>query len=57
MLRDYHGGMEQGDRDELISRLRVIEGQPLAERADAYAQLHDALARELDGGPAVPPTA
>lgn len=49
--------MEQGDRDELISRLRVIEGQLLAERADAYAQLHDALARELDGGPAVPPTA
>lgn len=49
--------MEQGERDELISRLRVIESQPLAERADAYAQLHDGLARELDAGPAAPPTA
>ncbi|WP_165310924.1 hypothetical protein [Microbacterium protaetiae] len=49
--------MEQDERDELISRLRVIEEQPLAERADAYAQLHDALARELDAGPATPPAA
>jgi len=51
------GGMEHGERDELISRLRVIEGQPLAERAEAYAQVHDALARELDAGPVAPPTA
>ncbi|MEQ6898710.1 hypothetical protein [Microbacterium sp. KR10-403] len=49
--------MEPGERDELISRLRVIEEQPLSERADAYAQLHDALARELDAGPAGLPSA
>ncbi|GAA3777546.1 hypothetical protein GCM10022240_31130 [Microbacterium kribbense] len=47
--------MEDVDRDELISRLRVIEGQPLSERAEAYVALHDRLARELDSGPATPP--
>ncbi|MCK6064865.1 MULTISPECIES: hypothetical protein [Microbacterium] len=36
---------------ELISRLRVIESQPLADRADAYAALHDELARRLESGP------
>jgi len=51
------GTMADVERDELISRLRVIEGQPLPERADAYAALHDELARELDRGPATPPTA
>ncbi len=37
---------------ELISRLRVIEEQPLADRADAYAALHDELARRLEAAPA-----
>ncbi|MFG6401003.1 MULTISPECIES: hypothetical protein [unclassified Microbacterium] len=37
---------------ELISRLRVIEGQPLADRAAAYAGLHEELARRLESGPA-----
>jgi len=36
---------------ELISRLRVIESQPLSERAAAYAALHDELARTLESGP------
>ncbi|WP_169566245.1 hypothetical protein [Microbacterium luticocti] len=49
--------MQDEDRDELISRLRVIEGQPLGERADAYAALHDELAHRLDSGPAAGPTA
>jgi hypothetical protein len=40
--------------DELLSRLRVIESQPLAERAAAYAALHDQLARRLESGPADP---
>lgn len=40
------------DGRELISRLRVIESQPLADRADAYAALHDELARRLESGPA-----
>lgn len=37
--------------DELISRIRIIESQPLAERAPAYAALHDELARRLESGP------
>jgi hypothetical protein len=40
-----------GDGDELISRLRVIEEQPLAARAESYAALHDELAQRLESGP------
>ncbi|MFT4233650.1 MAG: hypothetical protein QM607_01375 [Microbacterium sp.] len=36
--------------DELVSRLRVIEEQPLAARAEAYAALHDELAARLERG-------
>lgn len=36
---------------ELMERLRVIENQPLAERAAAYAAVHDELARRLEAGP------
>ncbi|WP_431779862.1 hypothetical protein [Microbacterium aurantiacum] len=36
---------------DLLSALEVIEAQPLASRAEAFASLHDALARELDAGP------
>ncbi|MBU4466206.1 MAG: hypothetical protein KKH75_10220 [Actinobacteria bacterium] len=43
--------------DELISRLRVIESQPLAERAAAYASLHDELAHHLESGPSSPVSA
>lgn len=38
-------------RDDLLSTLEVIEEQPLAERANAYAALHDELARRLESGP------
>jgi hypothetical protein len=37
--------------DGLWSRLRLIEGQPLDARADAYAALHDDLARRLESAP------
>ena len=37
-------------RDDLLSALEVIEQQPLAERANAYASLHDDLARRLESG-------
>lgn len=40
------------ERDDLLSRLDVIEAQPLATRADAYDALHDTLARRLEAGPA-----
>ncbi|HEY5222188.1 MAG TPA: hypothetical protein VIJ18_03920 [Microbacteriaceae bacterium] len=39
------------DQDEaLLSRLRVIEDQPLDTRADAYAHVHDQLREVLEGG-------
>ena len=38
-------------RDDLVSTLEVIEEQPLAERAPAYAALHDELTRRLESGP------
>lgn len=37
--------------DALWSRLRLIEGQPLASRADAYAALHDELMKRLENAP------
>lgn len=37
------------DEDGLVDRLDVIEEQPLAARADAYAQLHEQLRRTLEG--------
>lgn len=36
--------------DGLLSRLTVIEDQPLEARAAAYAQLHDELQGRLEGG-------
>jgi len=41
-------------RGDLLSALEVIEGQPLGERAQGYAALHDELARRLQSGPADP---
>jgi hypothetical protein len=45
--------MTTADHDSdaaLLSRLRVIEEQPLDARASAYAQLHDELKGRLEGG-------
>lgn len=42
---------ERDSADELRSRLGLIEAQPLAERAEAYARLHDDLSRRLDSAP------
>lgn len=36
--------------DGLVSRLTVIDDQPLEARAAAYAQLHDELQGRLEGG-------
>ena len=41
-------------RDDLLSAIEVIEDQPLAERANAYAALHDVRARRLESGPRDP---
>lgn len=45
-------GADAADAAELISRLRVIESQPLPDRAAAYAAVRDELAGALDAGPA-----
>ncbi|MBW1640211.1 MULTISPECIES: hypothetical protein [Microbacterium] len=37
--------------DGLWSRLRLIEGQPLQSRAEAYSALHDELSRRLESAP------
>jgi hypothetical protein len=37
------------DSDALVARLEVIESQPLAERAEAYAHLHESLQARLEG--------
>jgi hypothetical protein len=52
----YPEHMDQGappndERADLLSRLEVIEAQPLPTRAVAYEGLHDALARRLESGP------
>ena len=51
----YPGRMDEtgdAERDDLLTRLEVIEAQPLATRAEAYDALHDTLARRLEAGPA-----
>ncbi len=44
--------VEDAENDALLSRLRVIEDQPLAARAEALAQLHDELRGRLESGDA-----
>ena len=41
---------ESAEPNALLSRLRVIEQQPLESRADALAQLHDELKADLEAG-------
>ncbi|GAB3617810.1 hypothetical protein GCM10027416_23670 [Okibacterium endophyticum] len=38
-----------GGDDGLLPRLRLIEDQPLEQRADAYAALHEELRVRLEG--------
>jgi len=38
------------ETDALLSRLIVIEDQPLESRAAAFTQLHDELQHRLEGG-------
>jgi hypothetical protein len=53
--------LSQSFRDEepsaLLTRLRVIEDQPLDTRAEALAQLHDELRTQLESGDAARPHA
>ena len=38
------------ENDALLSRLRLIEDQPLEARAAAFTQVHDELRAALEGG-------
>jgi hypothetical protein len=42
-------GAEEDDARALVSRLRVIEDQPLESRAAAFVQIHDRLQATLEG--------
>jgi hypothetical protein len=39
---------ESGESNALLSRLRLIEDQPLESRAHAFAQIHEELQSRLD---------
>ncbi|MDQ1596821.1 MAG: hypothetical protein QOI70_245 [Microbacteriaceae bacterium] len=41
---------DSSDSSALLSRLRVIEDQPLDQRAAAFTQIHDRLQSTLEGG-------
>lgn len=43
-------GSDPAEHDGLLSRLRLIEDQPLETRADALAQVHEELKARLEGG-------
>jgi hypothetical protein len=45
------------EADALLSRLRVIEDQPLESRAAAFTQLHEQLQARLEGGDTTAPRA
>ncbi|WP_200847044.1 hypothetical protein [Microbacterium sp. 18062] len=51
MDRDDPDAAEPTGADDLLPTLEVIEQQPLAARASAYAALLDDLARQLESGP------
>ncbi|MDQ1551847.1 MAG: hypothetical protein QOD50_1269 [Actinomycetota bacterium] len=57
-VSDNDGGDENRDSSEetnaLLSRLRLIEDQPLETRAVAFAQIHEELQSRLDSGDAAP---
>lgn len=47
-MTDYTA-TDSDETDALLSRVRVIEDQPLADRAAAFSQVHDALQLRLEG--------
>jgi len=49
-LNPEAGAALDTEADALLSRLRVIEDQPLETRAEAFTHLHDELRQRLEGG-------
>jgi hypothetical protein len=52
MERDFEKAETSEDTNALLSRLRLIEDQPLESRAVAFAQIHEELQSRLDSGDA-----
>jgi hypothetical protein len=50
--RDFEKAETSEDTNALLSRLRLIEDQPLESRAVAFAQIHEELQSRLDSGDA-----
>jgi hypothetical protein len=51
-MSDANGSTTPDETDALLSRLRLIEDQPLDSRAAAFTQVHDELRARLEGGDA-----
>ena len=49
-VQDMTSALSPQESDALLSRLRLIEDQPLDQRAAAFAQVHDQLQATLEGG-------
>ena len=49
-MTDYTAPDDSHETDALLSRVRVIENQPLETRAASFSQVHDVLQSRLEGG-------
>jgi hypothetical protein len=49
-MSDTHNADASDETNALLSRLRLIEDQPLESRAVAFAQIHEELQSRLDSG-------
>jgi len=56
-MSDTPAAEPRSEADALLSRLRVIEDQPLDTRAAAFTQLYDELQHRLEGGDSPAPHA
>jgi hypothetical protein len=48
-VTDAENTQDSDETNALLSRLRLIEDQPLESRAVAFAQIHEELQSRLDG--------
>ena len=49
-MTDTENADSSDETNALVSRLRLIEDQPLESRAVAFAQIHEELQSRLDSG-------
>jgi hypothetical protein len=52
IVSDAENSETDSDTNALLSRLRLIEDQPLESRAVSFAQIHEELQSRLDSGDA-----